>query len=93
MNGLHRMAGLTEREMRLFDMERNRIYVGDCVRLAKDLSDGEIDLAVASPPYDDLRDYNSSVDYDSWYAKQAEERLGKFHGSKSNEEGAVGLWW
>ena len=34
-----------------------KLYLGDCLELMKTLTDGEIDLTVTSPPYDNLRDY------------------------------------
>ena len=35
---------------------------GDCLELLKDIPDGSIDLTVTSPPYDNLRTYNSNID-------------------------------
>lgn len=37
---------------------------GDCLELMKGISDGSIDLVITSPPYDDLRDYNSKIDFE-----------------------------
>lgn len=37
---------------------------GDCLELMKDIPDNSIDLVVTSPPYDDLRSYNSTFDID-----------------------------
>lgn len=34
---------------------------GDCLELMKDLPDGSVDMAVTSPPYDKLRDYNGTI--------------------------------
>lgn len=39
-------------------MEIDKIYLGDCLELMKDIPDKSIDLVVTSPPYDKLRDYN-----------------------------------
>lgn len=36
---------------------------GDCLKLMKDIPDNSIDLVVTSPPYDDLRDYNSEINF------------------------------
>lgn len=36
---------------------------GDCLELMKDIPDKSIDLTVTSPPYDDLRNYNSIIDF------------------------------
>jgi len=37
---------------------------GDCIEVMKDIPDNSIDLTVTSPPYDDLRDYNSVLDFE-----------------------------
>ena len=34
---------------------------GDCLELMKDIPDGSVDLAVTSPPYDNLRTYNGNI--------------------------------
>lgn len=39
------------------------LKLGDCLELMKDISDKSIDLVITSPPYDDLRNYNSKVDF------------------------------
>ena len=39
------------------NIERNRIYCGDCFKLIKELPDNSIDCIVTSPPYWALRDY------------------------------------
>ena len=36
---------------------------GDCLKLMKDIPDDGIDLVITSPPYDDLRDYNSEINF------------------------------
>jgi len=36
---------------------------GDCLKRMKEIPDGSIDLVVTSPPYDDLRDYNKSSEW------------------------------
>jgi len=36
---------------------------GDCLEKMKDIQDGSIDLTVTSPPYDNLRTYNGSLDW------------------------------
>ena len=37
---------------------------GDCLELMKDIPDKSIDLVITSPPYDDLRNYNSTIDFE-----------------------------
>ena len=36
---------------------------GDCLDVLKQIKSDSVDLCVTSPPYDDLRDYNSSIDF------------------------------
>jgi DNA modification methylase len=42
-------------------LELNLVYQRDCIEGMRDIPDGTIDLIVTSPPYDDLRTYDSSV--------------------------------
>lgn len=37
-----------------------RLILGDCLELMKDIPDGSVDLTVTSPPYDSLRTYNGN---------------------------------
>ena len=37
---------------------------GDCLEVMKTIPDNSIDLTVTSPPYDDLREYNSVLDFE-----------------------------
>ena len=41
------------------------LHLGDCLEVLKRIPDSSIDLVITSPPYDDLRDYNSIVDYNT----------------------------
>ena len=42
-------------------LEKNRIYLGDCLEVMKEIDNNSIDLTVTSPPYDNLRTYNGSL--------------------------------
>jgi DNA modification methylase len=42
---------------KLGDFELNDVYQGDSLELLKKLPNNSVDLMVASPPYDDIRDY------------------------------------
>ena len=44
-------------------MELNRIICGDCLGVMKDIPDKSIDMVLTSPPYDNLRTYNGSLDW------------------------------
>lgn len=44
----------------------NKIILGDCLEVMKDIPDNSIDLTVTSPPYDSLRDYKGyKFDFES----------------------------
>lgn len=42
-----------------------QLFNGDCLEVMKQLQDSSIDLVVTSPPYDNLRGYNSVIDWKS----------------------------
>lgn len=52
-------------------MERNRIYLGDCIELLKQVEDNSVDLIIADPPYNIGKKFGpkSKVwnDLDKWY--------------------------
>jgi len=39
------------------------LYLGDCLERMKEIADGSVDLTVTSPPYDNLRTYNDSLEW------------------------------
>lgn len=41
-----------------------KLICGDCVKELTKIFDETIDLTITSPPYDNLRNYNSKIDYD-----------------------------
>ena len=42
-------------------MEVNKVFLGDCVELSKNLKGGSVDLVVTSPPYADTLSYGENV--------------------------------
>ena len=38
------------------------LMLGDCLERMKEIPDSSVDLTVTSPPYDNLRTYNNSLD-------------------------------
>jgi len=44
-------------------MELNKVYLGDCLEVMPTLPDKSIDMVLTSPPYDNLRTYNGSLDW------------------------------
>lgn len=47
----------------------SNLVLGDCVKIMQYMDDDSVDLTVTSPPYDDLRGYNSTIDFNE-VAKQ-----------------------
>ena len=47
------------RESRSSSLLENRLLTGDCLPLLAQLPEGSVDLTVTSPPYDDLRRYDT----------------------------------
>ena len=41
------------------------LYKGDCLEEMKKIEDGSVDMILTSPPYDDLRSYNNSLEWGS----------------------------
>ena len=41
----------------------NRVIQGDCLEVMKDIPDRSIDMVLTSPPYDNLRTYNASLEW------------------------------
>ena len=41
----------------------NKLIQGDCLEKMKDIPDKSIDMVLTSPPYDNLRTYNGSLDW------------------------------
>ncbi len=42
-------------------MDKFKLYLGDCLERMKEIPDSSIDLTVTSPPYDNLRTYNGTL--------------------------------
>lgn len=47
------------------DIKTNNVWLmkGDCLERMKEIESGSVDLTVTSPPYDNLRTYNNSLDW------------------------------
>ena len=43
--------------------ERSTLWFGDCLERMAEIPDGSVDLTVTSPPYDNLRTYNGSLEW------------------------------
>jgi DNA modification methylase len=44
-------------------LELNKVYQGDCLEVMKEIDDGSVDMVLTSPPYDNLRTYNDSLEW------------------------------
>ena len=42
-----------------------KLYQGDCLEVMKNIPKNSVDCIITSPPYDDLRDYNSTINYET----------------------------
>jgi DNA modification methylase len=60
---------------------------GDCLEMMKEIPDGMVDLTVTSPPYDNLRTYNGTLEWGDHVWKPVLEHL--FRVTKS---GGVVVW-
>ncbi len=60
---------------------------GDCLEKMKDIPDGSIDLVVTSPPYDNLRTYNGSLDWSFEIFKKVANEL-----NRVLKKGGVIVW-
>ena len=66
---------------------KKEILLGDCLELMKDIPDGSIDLTVTSPPYDNLRTYNDSLEWGEHIWKEVIKQL-----FRVTKEGGVVVW-
>ena len=64
-----------------------RLLLGDCLERMRELPDGSIDLTVTSPPYDNLRTYECSLQWNEGIWKQVLEQL-----YRVTKEGGVVVW-
>lgn len=64
-----------------------KIYNGDCIAVMKILKPDSIDLTVTSPPYDNLRTYNDSLEWGEHVWKPVIEQL-----FRVTKKGGVVVW-
>lgn len=60
---------------------------GDCLEVMKDIPDESIDLIVTSPPYDDLRNYNNTLNWNYEVFKKIANEI-----YKKMKPGGVVIW-
>ncbi len=64
-----------------------KLIQGDCLEEMKKIPDGSIDLTVTSPPYDNLRTYNNSLDWGEHVWKPVLQEL-----FRVTKKGGVVVW-
>jgi len=63
------------------------LMLGDCLERMKEIPDGSVDLTVTSPPYDNLRIYNNSLEWGEHVWKPVLEEL-----FRVTKKGGVVVW-
>jgi len=66
---------------------KKEILLGDCLELMKGIPDGSIDMTMTSPPYDNLRTYNNSLEWGEHIWKEVIKEL-----FRVTKEGGVVVW-
>lgn len=64
-----------------------RLMQGDCLERMKEIERGSVDLTVTSPPYDNLRTYNNSLDWGEYIWKPVIQEL-----FRVTKQGGVVVW-
>ena len=63
------------------------LMLGDCFERMKEIPDGSVDLTVTSPPYDNLRNYNNSLEWGEHVWKPVLQEL-----FRVTKKGGVVVW-
>jgi len=63
------------------------LMLGDCLERMKEIPDGSVDLTVTSPPYDNLRTYNNTLDWGEHVWKPVLQEL-----FRVTKQGGVVVW-
>lgn len=64
------------------------LWLGDCLERMKEIPDGSVDLTVTSPPYDNLRTYNDSMN--DWNATKWQSIIADLY--RVTKQGGVVVW-
>ena len=67
--------------------ENYQLMFGDCLERMKEIPDGSIDLTVTSPPYDNLRTYAGTLEWNFEIFKQGANEL-----YRVTKDGGVVVW-
>jgi DNA modification methylase len=63
------------------------LMLGDCLERMKEIPDGSVDLTVTSPPYDNLRNYNNTLEWGEHVWKPVLQEL-----FRVTKQGGVVVW-
>ena len=74
--------------MRIETIGNATLYLGDCLELMRDIPDGSVDLTVTSPPYDNLRTYNGSLN--DWTEAKWKAIIAELY--RVTKDGGVVVW-
>lgn len=71
------------------DIKTDNLWLmhGDCLEQMKEIPDGSVDLTVTSPPYDNLRTYNNTLDWGEHVWKPILQEL-----FRVTKQGGVVVW-
>ena len=69
-------------------MDNFNLMLGDCIERMREIPNGSVDLTVTSPPYDNLRTYNGSLD--DWNATKWQGILRELY--RVTKYGGVVVW-
>lgn len=67
--------------------KESKLIHGDCIQEMQQLDEGSVDLTVTSPPYDNLRTYEGTLDWNEGIWKQVLEQL-----YRVTKQGGVVVW-
>lgn len=65
-----------------------KLYNGDCLDILPNIADASIDLTVTSPPYDNLRTYNNSLN--DWTPAKWQDIIAELY--RVTKQGGVVVW-
>ncbi len=68
-------------------LQTNQIYLGDCLEKMQEIDDKWVDLTVTSPPYDNLRTYNGSLEWGEHIWKPVMQEI-----YRVTKDGGVVVW-
>ncbi len=70
------------------NIEKCKLFQGDCLEIMKNIPSESVDLTVTSPPYDNLRTYNGNID--QWNFDKFKEIAKELYRATAN--GGVVVW-